>query len=83
MVRSTRWPKGTRTGIVDDVDDEIEQPTELYWDDVVDVICAGTGPGALAQAIVCADLGLERGDWPTRSHRRTCPIPTRRPTSRP
>jgi len=47
-----------RTGIVDRVDDEIEQPTELYWDDVVDVICAGTGPGALAQAIVCADLGL-------------------------
>lgn len=46
------------TGIVDDVDDDIEQPTELYWDDVVDVICAGTGPGALAQAIVCADLGL-------------------------
>ena len=37
---------------------DFEQPTELYWDDVVDVICAGTGPGALAQAIVCADLGL-------------------------
>lgn len=47
----------TRTGTVDD-DDETEQPTELYWDDVVDVICAGPGPGALAQAIVCADLGL-------------------------
>ena len=47
-----------RTGIFDDVDDEFGQPTELYWDDVVDVICAGTGPGALAQAIVCTDLGL-------------------------
>ncbi len=48
----------TRTGIFDDVDDEFGHPTELYWDDVVDVICAGTGPGALAQAIVCSDLGL-------------------------
>jgi hypothetical protein len=47
-----------RTGIVGHVDDEIEQPTQLYWDDVVDVICAGAGPGVLAQAIVCADLGL-------------------------
>jgi hypothetical protein len=48
----------TRTGISDDVGDEIGQPTELYWDDVVDVVCAGTGPGALAQAILCTDLGL-------------------------
>ena len=48
----------TRTGTFDGVDDEIGQPTELYWDDVVDVVCAGTGPGALAQAILCTDLGL-------------------------
>jgi hypothetical protein len=48
----------TRTGISDDVGDEIGQPTELYWDDVVDVVCAGTGPGALAHAILCTDLGL-------------------------
>ena len=48
----------TRTGISDDVGDEIGQPTELYWDDVVDVVCAGTGPGALAQAILCTELGL-------------------------
>jgi hypothetical protein len=40
------------------VDDEVEQPTELHWDAAVDVICGGTGPGVLAQAIVCADLGL-------------------------
>ena len=49
----------TRTGVFDDVDDEIGQPTELYWDDIVDVVCAGTGPGALAQAILCTDLGLD------------------------
>ena len=30
--------------------------TELHWDDVVDVICAGSGPGVLAHAISCADL---------------------------
>ncbi len=39
-------------------DDEIEQPSDLYWDDVVDVICAGRGAGALSQAILCAELGL-------------------------
>ena len=39
-------------------DDQIGQFSVLYWDDVVDVICAGSGPGALAQAILCADLGL-------------------------
>lgn len=39
-------------------DDQIGQMSDLYWDDVVDVICAGSGPGALAQAIVWADLGL-------------------------
>ena len=44
--------------IVDDMDDEFAAPSDLYWDDVVDVLCAGAGPGALAQAIVCADLGL-------------------------
>ena len=47
-----------RSGTFDGVDDEFGRPTELYWDDVVDVICAGAGPGALAQAIVCSDLGL-------------------------
>jgi hypothetical protein len=45
-------------GTVDDVDDEFGRPSELYWDDVVDVICAGVGPGVLAQAILCTDLGL-------------------------
>lgn len=39
-------------------DDQIGQFSDLYWDDVVDVICAGSGPGALAQTILCADLGL-------------------------
>jgi hypothetical protein len=38
-----------------------EEPVEVsgQWDDVVDVICAGAGPGALAHAICCADLDLE------------------------
>jgi hypothetical protein len=45
-------------GIVADVDDEFGRPSELYWDDVVDVICAGAGPGVVAQAILCTDLGL-------------------------
>jgi hypothetical protein len=44
--------------IVGDMDDEFAAPSDLYWDDVVDVVCAGTGPGALAQAVVCADLGF-------------------------
>ncbi|WP_167107105.1 FAD-binding protein [Mycobacterium sp. DL592] len=39
-------------------DDNVERFSNLYWDDVVDVICAGSGPGALAHAILCADLGL-------------------------
>ncbi|AQT82523.1 hypothetical protein B1R94_03050 [Mycolicibacterium litorale] len=30
----------------------------MDWDDVVDVICAGAGPGVLAHAIACADLDL-------------------------
>ncbi|MFN8032857.1 MAG: hypothetical protein U0Q47_06070 [Mycobacterium sp.] len=40
------------------MDDEFEHPTQLHWDDVVDVICAGVGPGVLAQAVLWSDLGL-------------------------
>jgi hypothetical protein len=47
----------TRPAIFDSVT-EFEDRSELSWDDVVDVICAGPGPGVLAQAILCADLGL-------------------------
>ncbi|WP_328350489.1 hypothetical protein OG976_16005 [Mycobacterium sp. NBC_00419] len=39
-------------------DDDVEPFSNLYWDDVVDVVCAGSGPGVLAHAILCADLGL-------------------------
>lgn len=44
--------------IVEDVDDEFDRPSELDWDEVVDVICAGAGPGAVAHAVLCSDLGL-------------------------
>lgn len=39
-------------------DEPVERFSNLYWDDVVDVICAGNGPGVVAHAILCADLGL-------------------------
>jgi hypothetical protein len=40
-------------------DEEPIDASEIPWDDVVDVICAGAGPGALAHAIWCADLDLD------------------------
>lgn len=36
----------------------LTSPSDLDWDDVVDVICAGAGPGVLAYALACADLDL-------------------------
>jgi hypothetical protein len=36
-----------------------ELPEELGLTDVTDVICVGGGPGALAYAIACAEIGLE------------------------
>ncbi|APE17043.1 hypothetical protein BOH72_19150 [Mycobacterium sp. WY10] len=41
------------------IDEEPGEASEWQWDDVVDVICAGAGPGALAHAIWCADLDLD------------------------
>ncbi|BBY63423.1 hypothetical protein [Mycolicibacterium helvum] len=41
------------------IDDEPVEASEWQWDDVVDVICAGAGPGALAHAIWCTDLDLD------------------------
>jgi hypothetical protein len=41
------------------IDEEPIEASEWQWDDVVDVICAGAGPGALAHAIWCADLDLD------------------------
>ncbi len=40
-------------------DEELIDASEWQWDDVVDVICAGAGPGALAHAICCADHDLD------------------------
>ncbi|QEN12305.1 hypothetical protein ACRDU6_06140 [Mycolicibacterium sp. ELW1] len=40
-------------------DEELIEASEWQWDDVVDVICAGAGPGALAHAICCADHDLD------------------------
>ncbi len=40
------------------INDEALAHSDLDWDDVVDVICAGTGPGVLAHAIFCAELDL-------------------------
>lgn len=40
------------------IDKEAIEPSEVQWDDVVDVICAGAGPGVLAHAICCTDLDL-------------------------
>jgi len=37
-------------------DEGHRQPPDLHWDDVVDTVCAGSGPGVLAYAIRCADL---------------------------
>jgi choline dehydrogenase-like flavoprotein len=34
-------------------------PERVHWDKVVDVVCIGAGPGALATAIVAVDAGLE------------------------
>jgi hypothetical protein len=41
------------------IDEEPIEASEWQWDDVVDVICAGTGPGVLAHAICCTDLDLD------------------------
>jgi hypothetical protein len=41
------------------IDEEPVEASELQWDDVVDVICAGAGPGVLAHAIWCTDLDLD------------------------
>lgn len=41
------------------VDEGPVEASEYQWDDVVDVICAGAGLGALAHAIWCADLDLD------------------------
>lgn len=40
------------------IDEEAIEPSETQWDYVVDVICAGAGPGVLAHAIYCTDLDL-------------------------
>ncbi len=40
-------------------DEELTEASEWQWDDVVDVICAGAGPGALAHAISCVDNDLD------------------------
>lgn len=37
----------------------VERTSELHWDDEVDVLCAGPGPGVLAHAIFCADLDAD------------------------
>ncbi|AKK25820.1 hypothetical protein [Mycobacterium sp. EPa45] len=41
------------------IDEEPIEASEWQWDDVVDVICAGAGPGALAHAIWSADHDLD------------------------
>ncbi|GAY14269.1 hypothetical protein [Mycobacterium sp. shizuoka-1] len=41
------------------IDEEPTEASEWQWDDVVDVICAGAGPGALAHALYCTDLDLD------------------------
>ena len=41
------------------IDEEPGEASVWQWDDVVDVICAGAGPGALAHAICCADHDLD------------------------
>ena len=41
------------------IDEEPIEASEFQWDDVVDVICAGASPGALAHAIWCTDLDLD------------------------
>lgn len=35
--------------------DAVGRPSELHWDDEVDVLCVGSGPGVLAHAIACAN----------------------------
>ncbi|MCV7215077.1 hypothetical protein H7J51_07245 [Mycobacterium crocinum] len=42
-----------------EIDEGPGEASEWQWDDVVDVICAGAGPGALAHAICCADHDLD------------------------
>ncbi|WP_319437008.1 hypothetical protein [Mycobacterium sp. RTGN5] len=41
------------------IHEEPIEASEWQWDDVVDVICVGAGPGALAHAIWCADLDFD------------------------
>ncbi|MCX2932785.1 hypothetical protein ORI20_21160 [Mycobacterium sp. CVI_P3] len=41
------------------IDKEPVEASESHWDDVVDVICAGSGPGVLAHAIRCSGLDLD------------------------
>ncbi|KAA0111380.1 hypothetical protein [Mycolicibacterium sp. P1-5] len=41
------------------IDEEPIEASEWQWDDVVDVICAGAGPGAFAHAVCCADQDLD------------------------
>jgi hypothetical protein len=41
------------------IGEEPAEASEWQWDDVVDVICAGAGPGALAHAICCTDLDYD------------------------
>lgn len=36
-----------------------EVPEDLAWDDIVDVICVGDGPGVQAYGTVCAAAGLD------------------------
>lgn len=42
-----------------DEDPECDPDGDLPWDEVVDVICVGSGPGVLAYAIVCAADGFD------------------------
>ncbi|MGY4710891.1 hypothetical protein ACXDF8_15240 [Mycolicibacterium sp. CBM1] len=46
--------------------DDFIAPSELEWDDEVDMICAGAGPGVLAHAVFCSDLDMtvELADTP-------------------
>jgi len=38
--------------------ESVEQPTDIAWDDVVDVICVGSDPGPVAHAIAAVVSGL-------------------------
>jgi hypothetical protein len=41
------------------IDEDLLEPSEFQWDDVVDVICAGAGLGALAYAVWSTDQDLD------------------------